>query len=325
MSNTPCDTKKCTKCNEEKPLTEFGNKGAGRKRADCKACFRVVKDKWKERNPERHSISRSAYLEKNKEATAIKRKIREAESRAEKVEQTRLRREAAKQEREELNRIKIAQQIEAREARILSIKLAKQNKEAATDMECRTCCDVKPVSEFYNQFTGVKCTECKPCHNARMKRLRSADPGYKGRTKLYRKEWCKRSKSLISRYTKLWKARIKGTPQGARLRMKNNLRSRMSELLKTKDVSSKSEMFGCTGVFLQRHIEAQFTKGMTWANYGQWHVDHIIPCAAFDHSNPDQVRQCWNWQNLRPLWAADNLAKSDTITHPQQHLALSFI
>jgi hypothetical protein len=62
---------------------------------------------------------------------------------------------------------------------------------------------------------------------------------------------------------------------------------------------------------------------MRWDNHGQrWHIDHIIPCAAFDHSKPDEVALCWNWQNLRPEWAAANQRKSATITEPQQHLAL---
>ncbi len=59
----------------------------------------------------------------------------------------------------------------------------------------------------------------------------------------------------------------------------------------------------------------KFLPGMTWANHGRrgWHIDHIIPCAAFDMTDENQAKACWNYKNLRPLWAEDNWAKGDKI------------
>jgi hypothetical protein len=48
---------------------------------------------------------------------------------------------------------------------------------------------------------------------------------------------------------------------------------------------------------------------MTWDNYGEWHVDHIQPCASFDLSDPKQLAECFNWSNLQPLWAKENISK----------------
>ena len=42
-----------------------------------------------------------------------------------------------------------------------------------------------------------------------------------------------------------------------------------------------------------------------------WHIDHIIPCAFFDLTKASHQRVCFNWQNLQPLWAKDNLSKRD--------------
>lgn len=62
---------------------------------------------------------------------------------------------------------------------------------------------------------------------------------------------------------------------------------------------------------LMDHLERQFTADMTWDNYGEWHLDHIKPVAAFDFTSPDddQFKECWALNNLQPLWATDNLQK----------------
>jgi hypothetical protein len=76
--------------------------------------------------------------------------------------------------------------------------------------------------------------------------------------------------------------------------------------------SSKiGKLIGCSKPDLIAHIEAQFTRGMSWANYGRhgWWIDHIKPCATFDLTKPKQQRACFNYLNLRPLWRTDNLRR----------------
>jgi lysophospholipase L1-like esterase len=61
------------------------------------------------------------------------------------------------------------------------------------------------------------------------------------------------------------------------------------------------------------HIERQFARGMTWANYGMngtgWELDHIRPCASFDLTDDAQFAECWSLANLRPMWAVANRSK----------------
>lgn len=68
---------------------------------------------------------------------------------------------------------------------------------------------------------------------------------------------------------------------------------------------------------LATHIERQFVKGMSWSNIGAWHVDHIVPKAAFDYASEKDAgfRACWALTNLRPMWASDNLKKGSKRTH----------
>ena len=88
-------------------------------------------------------------------------------------------------------------------------------------------------------------------------------------------------------------------------------RSRVRLALKGRGAKSRKtvQLIGCSIEHLRQHLEAQFTEGMTWENHGEWHIDHIKPCAAFDLTDADQQRECFNYANLQPLWAKDNLSK----------------
>jgi len=109
-------------------------------------------------------------------------------------------------------------------------------------------------------------------------------------------------------------------------RVQCNLRNRFKDLMgvaRKGGSDSASSLIGCSTRQLAAHLESKFTKRMSWENYGtHWHVDHILPCAAFDHNDPKQRAQCWHWTNLQPLEAKKNMDKSDSITNPQMSLLL---
>ena len=73
------------------------------------------------------------------------------------------------------------------------------------------------------------------------------------------------------------------------------------------------DILGYTSKELINHLEKQFTIGMTWRAFrnGDIHIDHIKPQSLFDLSNDSGYKKCWSLDNLQPLWAADNLAKSN--------------
>jgi len=93
-----------------------------------------------------------------------------------------------------------------------------------------------------------------------------------------------------------------------------NLRNRIYYALSSCGVcktQASADLIGCTAEELRQHLQAQFTDGMGWDNYGRdgWHIDHIRPCASFDLADLEQQRQCFHYSNLQPLWAADNIRK----------------
>ena len=66
---------------------------------------------------------------------------------------------------------------------------------------------------------------------------------------------------------------------------------------------------------LRKHLEDQFQPGMSWDNYGQWHIDHIIPVSLWCFEGPDdsEFKQCWALCNLQPLWAEENMKKNNRV------------
>ena len=65
--------------------------------------------------------------------------------------------------------------------------------------------------------------------------------------------------------------------------------------------------YGCDE--LMAHLESRFSAGMSWENYGKWHIDHKKPCSLFNLSDPSEFEACWSLDNLQPLWAEDNIRK----------------
>jgi len=73
------------------------------------------------------------------------------------------------------------------------------------------------------------------------------------------------------------------------------------------------DTLGYTFNDLRNHLESKFESGMTWDNYGEWHIDHITPESWFSYTeiDSDQFRQCWSLENLQPMWAAQNRRKNN--------------
>ena len=114
----------------------------------------------------------------------------------------------------------------------------------------------------------------------------------------------------IRNYHKIWTRNQ--VANNMEFRILKNLRSRLNIALKG---SSKSagmiKLVGCSIIQLKKFIENKFIVGMSWDNYGKWHIDHIKPCAKFDLTKLAEQLACFHYSNLQPLWALDNIIKGD--------------
>ena len=121
--------------------------------------------------------------------------------------------------------------------------------------------------------------------------------------------WVRENRNRFNKRQRDWK-RVQSL-QNPDWRIKNALSARIRDVVsgRVKKVAGTSELLGCSGEFLRQHLQQKFLPGMTWENYGVWHIDHKRPCASFDLTDPAQQRVCFHYSNLQPLWGVENMKK----------------
>tara|TARA_Y100000389_G_scaffold196556_1_gene229670 strand:+ start:1036 stop:1683 length:648 start_codon:yes stop_codon:yes gene_type:complete len=175
---------------------------------------------------------------------------------------------------------------------------------------CKEYVDVAQFGKETKKRDGLKC-RCKPCNKEYNKKYREIHG-----KEIDKKDWQKRKND--EKYRKYQLEYRKPYEKAKRIndlnfKIKKNTSRRIRELLS--GVGGKqhttNKYIGCSIDYLKDHLEQQFQESMSWSNYGDWHIDHIIPCAAFDLTDKFQQKACFHYTNLQPLWASENITKSD--------------
>lgn len=134
---------------------------------------------------------------------------------------------------------------------------------------------------------------------------------YLEKVKVYRQ---KNREKILRRRRELWKESRKNLGKV----IENRLRSRISTAIK-RGVGVKSnrtmQLIGCTVDYLIDHLVAKMPKDMKREDLftKKVHIDHIKPVSGFDLTKISEQKACFNFTNLQPLWAFDNLSKGDRI------------
>ena len=181
------------------------------------------------------------------------------------------------------------------------------------EKHCGTCDTWKHLNLFcFNKrrWDNLKAL-CKTCCNAKAKkRHRELYQTEEGREHIraQRRKYQKK-RQMNGKRNAYQNKKYKEDPV---YRTKNNMRTRILGCFSkhgVKKTAKTSEIMGCTPEFLNNHLEKYFDDQMSWKNHGEWHIDHIIPCCAFGVTIEEQKVLHW-YQNLRPMWAKDNLSKN---------------
>ena len=130
--------------------------------------------------------------------------------------------------------------------------------------------------------------------------------------KTYSQQWNKDNREHVNQYKRDYERKRRAEDPKYRLGVRT--RTAVWQMLKERNVNKMNKTFDLLGYSLEElmaHLEALFTIGMTWDNYGEWHVDHKIPMASFNFETTDdrEFKLCWCLDNLQPLWGPENLSK----------------
>lgn len=171
---------------------------------------------------------------------------------------------------------------------------------------CRKCGVMKPLELFHKDkgASNGRCAYCIECKRP-LNSLKS-------------KEWREKYPEKERENSRKYMLKLRSTPTG---RLNSNISRAISYSLNGRKSGRHWEnLTGYTSEQLKKHLEKQFKPGMNWSNYGQWHIDHIIPLSAHNFQSPEDMdfKRAWALKNLQPLWAKDNILKSDKLTKPFQ-------
>ena len=161
----------------------------------------------------------------------------------------------------------------------------KENKEKVADYYKTNKDKIRSKQKIYNQVNKNKLQE-------------------------YFKKYFQQNKFKVYNYIN---NRLKTDPQ---YKLSLSLRRRLRCALKGNYRSGSAvKDLGCSIEEFKKYIESKFQDGMSWNdwNYEGWHIDHIKPLSSFDLTDRNQLLQACHYTNLQPLWAKDNMAKSDKI------------
>tara|TARA_R100000231_G_scaffold138321_1_gene116422 strand:- start:176 stop:1045 length:870 start_codon:yes stop_codon:yes gene_type:complete len=152
----------------------------------------------------------------------------------------------------------------------------------------------------------IRLQKMKNWSKARWPKIKD-DPVYKAKRAIIIKRYSQKpeNKKRRNKVLKVWLSK----PHNA---IAHSLRCRLHTALKAYKISkcnSATKLLGISIPKFMEYFESKFTNGMSWDNYGKWHIDHIVPCASFDLTKESEQKKCFHYTNLQPLWAHDNLSK----------------
>lgn len=166
-------------------------------------------------------------------------------------------------------------------------------KKSGLTSQCSKCRYQKKVSNFLQVKQSNKRQRIKNKETIELKR--NSEEGKK-----YSQEYRKANKAKAAVY----RNKYRSNPIN---RLAHNVRVRVREILSQHKSKKSFELVGCSLENLKQQLESQFQPGMTWQNYGKWHIDHIVPLSS--GNNIQAIEHLCHYTNLQPLWAEQNLKK----------------
>ena len=254
----------------------------------CLACLRERSNLWAEKNREKLNARRRELYPNIKEE--LNRKSREKR----KIER----------EKKPINKFKNCTNCRKKlEKNEKNFRYKSKLKGVLTFRSVCRPCERKLVAEYAKSPAG------KVMKKKAGKKYKASSKGREADKRYYDKNQPKLMKIAVAKRA----VQRKTIPH---VKIRDNLALRMRLALKEQNLTKRNttaELVGCSIKYLKQYLERKFKPDMTWKNHGRfgWHIDHIRACSRFDLSDLSQQKKCFNYTNLQPLWAKDNIRKSN--------------
>jgi len=178
------------------------------------------------------------------------------------------------------------------------------------------------IKENY-EINKEKIKDRRKKYNEKSREKRSEyDKIYNKNNKLKRSEYHKkyRKDNREERNKNFNKYQNKRKKEDLVFSLKCNIRSLINNSFKRGNNKFKKDektekILGCSIIFFISYISLKFKNSMTIENHGEWHLDHIVPLATA--KTEDDVIRLNHYTNFQPLWAKDNMSKSNKIIEQQ--------
>ena len=162
--------------------------------------------------------------------------------------------------------------------------------------------------QYYKKNKDKICKQTKQYQEKNREKITKRKKQYREENREQIKQYLEKNKDRINNYKKHYQNYKLLT--NTQFKLSHYLRSRLRSSIRGHyKTGSAVKDLGCTISELKLYLEKQFVNGMSWGNYGKWHVDHKLPLKHFDLTDKNQFLKAVNYTNLQPLWASDNCSK----------------
>jgi hypothetical protein len=188
--------------------------------------------------------------------------------------------------------------------------------------KCFICKTDKLLSEFYKHKTTKDGFEnrCKICfrqwqknryylnRESRIDQVKEYKRNNRSKVNEYKNQWQKDNREKLRPYFRVYNQQRK--INDINFKIAASLRTRLYIAMHNhQKVGSAVKDLGCSIQELKIYFESKFKPGMSWKNWGKWHIDHVQSLASFDLTKREELLKACHYSNLQPLWAKENIRK----------------
>lgn len=197
-------------------------------------------------------------------------------------------------------------------------KCNKETNHYCSNGNCKTCANKNSIEHYQDNRDECR-IRFRENYHANKEERNAKGKAYYNANKAYLLSKCKEYRRLNKERILKWRKsesamRLHRERQAKRLQTKQGkveqfLRNSIHRIMRNKNGATSFSICGYSKDDLIERIESTFKSGMSWDNYGAWHIDHIVPVSLMVANGCEDPKIVNALSNLRAMWAEENIAK----------------